>query len=230
MFAPAAAKGLSGGWGGDTGGAGGRAGARTGAARGNGRGAEGPRRALFTSRRQSSPGGRAAGEARPGRQFPSPSGLHPAAWAGTTGCTPLFFYSHSPRALYRRRRLLVPGGAGLRSRSAFATKQQQQKTSGLFVAPWSGARLPGPLPAELALGDLAASVVGAPRALVPTLLHRRSARGGRTHSRLQWDIFTLLAKDRKITPGAGIQPRGSFRCPSWANLLGCPQRATFPTE
>lgn len=61
LFAPAAAEGLSGGWGGDTGGAGGRAGARTGAARGNGRGAEGPRRALFTSRRQSSPGGRAAG-------------------------------------------------------------------------------------------------------------------------------------------------------------------------
>lgn len=67
LFAPAAAEGLSGGWGGDTGGAGGRAGARTGAARGNGRGAEGPRRALFTSRRQSSLGGRAAGEARPGR-------------------------------------------------------------------------------------------------------------------------------------------------------------------
>lgn len=124
LFARAAAEGLSGGWGGDTGGAGGRAGARTGAARGNGRGAEGPRRALFTSRRQSSRGGRAAGAARPGRQFPSPSGLLPAAGAGTTGCTPPFFYSHSPPAL-RRRLLLVPRGARLRSLSVFATKQQK---------------------------------------------------------------------------------------------------------
>lgn len=123
-----------------------------------------------------------------------------------------------------------PGERGCDRDLRLQQNNNNKKTSGLFVAPWSGARLPGPLPAELALGDLAASVVGAPRALVPTLLHRRSARGGRTHSRLQWDIFTLPAKDRKITPGAGIQPRGSFRCPSWANLPGCPQRTTFPTE
>lgn len=98
---------------------------------GNGRGAEGPRRALFTSRRQSSRGGQAAGEARPGRQFPSPSGLLAAARAGTTGCTPPFFYSHSPPAL-RRRLLLVPGGTRLRSQSVFAAKQQ--KTPGLLEA------------------------------------------------------------------------------------------------
>lgn len=109
-------------------------------------------------------------------------------------------------------------------------QQNNKKPRGSLERPGPVPASRVPMPAELALGDLAASVVGALRALVPTLLHRRSARGGRTHSRLQWDILTLPAKDRKITPGAGIQPRGSFRCLSRANLLGCPQRATFSTE
>lgn len=104
-----------------------------------------------------------------GRQFPSPSALTPAARAGTTGCTPLFFYSHSPRALCRRRRrrLQVPRGAGLRSQSVFATKQQQKP--GALPSALVRCPPPCPLPTELALRDLAASVVVAPRASVQTL-------------------------------------------------------------
>lgn len=108
-----------------------------------------------------------------------------------------------------------PRGSGaLRSRSAFATKQQQ-KTSGLFGAPWSGARLTGPLPAELALRDLAASVVGAPRALVPPLPHALRARW-LDSLKAPMGHFHSASKGQKNNPGAGSQPQGSFRCPSWA--------------
>lgn len=84
------------------------------------------------------------GEARPGRQFPSPSGLHPAARAGTTGCTPLFFYSHSPRALCCRRRLLVPGGAGLCERDLRLQQNNNKKPRGSSERPGpvSASRVP----------------------------------------------------------------------------------------
>lgn len=138
LFAPeaAAAEGLSGGWGGDTGGAGGRAGpARTGAARGNGRGAEGPRRALFTSRRQSSRGCRGSASRAAVSVAVGPARRRPG---GTTGCTPPFFYSHSPPAL-RRRRLLVPLG----SRAAITICVCNKTTT--TKKPWSSWKRPCPV-------------------------------------------------------------------------------------
>lgn len=181
LFAPAtAAEGLSGGWGGDTGGAGGRAGARTGAARGNGRGAEGPRRALFTSRRQSSRGGQAAGEARPGRQFPSPSGLLAAARAGTTGCTPPFFYSHSPPAL-RRRLLLVPGEPGCDHNLCLQQNNKKPRGSWKRAGPVSP---PGSSAGGTGPEGTSRRVSWAPRAPRYRLCLSGAARGGRTHSKL----------------------------------------------
>lgn len=219
LFAPAAAEGLSGGWGGDTGGAGGRAEARTGAARGNGRGAKGPRRALFTSRRQSSPGGRAAG----GKRVPGGSCRRRRA------CTPPLRQARQvvPRCSFILTLWEPPAAAGaswsLEKRGCDHDLRLQQNNnkknlgalrSALVRCPPSGSPAGGAGPGgprrECRGRSARLGTDSAPRARRPDPL---KAPVGHFHS---------ASKGQKNNPWCRESAPGRFRCPSWANLLGCP--------
>lgn len=213
-------------WGGDTGGAGGQGGSphRSGPGQrswrpGTARGARCLPRGASPRRAAGLRGKRVPGGSFRRRRACSPPPGRAGGRAGTTGCTPLFFYSHSPRPP-------PPGPPGERGCDRNLCLQQNNNNhkprgSSELPAPVPASRVPCPRSWPGGGGHLAASVVGAPRASVPTLPRRRSARGGRTGSRLQWDIFTLSAEDRRITHGAESQPAPvQFPMPLVGQLAG----------
>lgn len=218
-------------------GLGGRAGARTGAARGNGRGAQGPRAARAVYLAAPVLAGRPGCGGSASRAAVSvavgPAHRRPGGRAGGRARQVV------PRCSFiltlRGRRRLVPPGSGAAIAICVCNKTTTTTTnlgalrSSLLRCPPPGSPARGAGPGVGGTSPRVSWALRAPRyPLCPGGAPR--ARGGRTGSRLQWDIFTLSAEDRRITHGAESQPQCSFRCPSWANLPGCPQRSHVPNR
>lgn len=151
LFAPeaAAAEGLSGGWGGDTGGAGGRAGARphrSGPGQRSWRGGTAARAVYLAAPVVARP---------PGKRVPGGSFRRRRACSPPPGRARQVVLRRSFILTLRRPSAAAaswsPRGAGLRSQSVFAAKQQQQKNLGALGSAPVQCLLPGPPPAVLAL-------------------------------------------------------------------------------